>query len=91
MRSRSSSCWVRSSSASDCDWISSVSVSVLPSMVLRTRPMLSVIESRKVWWVTLNGENDASSITARIDPSKRTGSTMMLSGVASPSPELMRT
>ena len=39
----------------------------------------------------LNGENDASSITARTDPSNSTGSTMMLSGGDAPSPELIRT
>ena len=66
-------------------------MSAVASIVLSTMPMLSVIESRNVWWVTLNGENDASSITARSDPSNSTGSTMMLSGVASPSPELIRT
>ena len=30
--------------------------------------MLSVIESRNAWWVTLNGENEASSTTARTEP-----------------------
>ena len=89
--SRSSSCCERSSSASDCDCSSRVSVSVSASIVLSTRPMLSVSWSRNAWCVTLNGENDASSTTARTDPSNRTGSTMMLSGVAAPSPELIRT
>ena len=60
-------------------------------MVLSTRPMLSVMESRNVWWVTLNGENEASSTTARTDPSNRTGRTMMLSGADAPSPELILT
>ena len=54
-------------------------------------PTLSVIESRNAWWVTLNGEKEASSTTARSDPSNRTGRTMMFSGAASPSPELIRT
>ena len=57
----------------DWDCLSSVSVSAAASIVLRTMPMLSVIESRNAWWVTLNGENEASSMTARIDPSNRTG------------------
>ncbi len=38
------------------------------SIVLRTMPMLSVTESRNVWWVMLNGENEASSMTARKRP-----------------------
>ena len=66
-------------------------MSVSASIVLSTRPMLSVSWSRNAWWVTLNGENEASSITARTDPSNSTGSTMMLSGVDSPSPELILT
>ena len=33
--------------------------------------------------------NDASSMTAFTSPSKSTGNTMMLSGGASPSPELI--
>ncbi len=57
-----------------------------------TRPMLSVIESRNAWWVTLNGENDASSITARTDPSNRTGQHDDVERAStSPSPELIRT
>ena len=47
--------------------------------------------SRNAWWVTLNGENEASSTTARTDPSNRTGRTMMLSGADSPRPELILT
>ena len=49
-------------------------------MVLSTSPMLSVSCSRNAWWVTLNGENDASSTTVRTAPSNSTGRTMMLSG-----------
>jgi hypothetical protein len=81
----------RSSSACERDCTSSASVSPAAWIVFRTMPTLSVIESRKAWWVTLNGENDASSTTARSVPSKRTGRTMMFSGTASPSPELIRT
>ena len=40
--------------------------------------------------MTLNGENDASSITARTEPSKSTGSTMMLSGVDVAEPRVDR-
>ena len=89
--SRSSSCCERSSSAWDWDCLSSVSVSAEAWIVLRTMPMLSVTESRNVWWVMLNGENEASSMTARKDPSNSTGRTTMLSGGDSPSPELIRT
>ena len=48
-------------------------MSVLASIVLSTRPMLSGSWSRNAWCVTLNGENDASSTTARTDPSNSTG------------------
>ena len=89
--SRSSSCCERSSSARDWDCLSRVSVRAAAWIVLRTMPMLSVIESRNAWWVTLKGEKEASSITARTDPSNRTGRTMMLSGAESPSPELIFT
>ena len=53
--------------------------------------MLSVSRSRKAWCVWLKRLNDASSTTARTDPSNRIGNTMMFSGVASPSPELIIT
>ena len=88
---RSSSCWERSSSAWDWDWASSDSVSTAAWIVFRTMPTLSVIESRNAWWVGLNVENEASSTTARSEPSNRTGRTMMLRGAASPRPELIRT
>ena len=91
MDSRSSSCCELQLLACDCDCLSRFSVRVLASIVLSTRPMLSVSWSRNAWWVTLNGENEASSTTARTEPSNRTGSTMMFSGVDSPSPELIRT
>ena len=66
-------------------------MTVSASMVFSTSPMLSVIESRKVWWASLNAEKDASSTTARRTPSNMTGKTMMLSGGDSPSPELILT
>ena len=53
--------------------------------------MLSVIESRNVWWVIEKAENEASSITAHSVPSNRTGMAMMFRGVDAPSPELIRT
>ena len=64
-------------------------MTVLASTVLSTSPMLSVSWSRNAWWVGLKAANDASSITARTEPSNRIGSTMMLSGVDSPRPELI--
>ena len=39
----------------------------------------------------LKGENEASSMTARTDPSNRIGRTMILRGVALPRPELILT
>ncbi len=62
---------------------------MLASMVLSTMPMLSVSWSRKVRCVSLKRLNEASSMTALTSPSKSTGSTTMLSGVASPRPEPM--
>ena len=62
---------------------------MLASIVFRTMPMLSVSWSRKVRWTSLKRWKEASSITALTFPSKSTGSTMMLAGVASPSPELI--
>ena len=53
--------------------------------------MLSVSWSRKAWWVALKRLNEASSTTARTEPSKRIGSTMMFSGGESPRPELIVT
>jgi len=89
--SRSSSCWERSSSACDWDCLSRFPVRVSASMVFSTSPMLSGSWSRNAWWTAENAEKDASSTTARTETSKRTGSTMMFSGVAAPRPELMRT
>ncbi len=62
---------------------------MLALIMFSTTPIDSVSWSRKTWWMALKGLNEASSITAFTSPSKRTGSTMMLSGGASPSPELM--
>ena len=66
-------------------------MSVLASIVLSTSPMLSVSWSRNAWWVGLNRLNEASSTTARTEPSNRIGSTMMFSGADSPRPELILT
>ena len=82
-----SSCWLWSSRASDCDCSSSSSVRMFASIVLSTMPIDSVSWSRNAWWIGLNASNDASSMTALTWPSKRTGSTMMLRGGASPRPE----
>ena len=61
----------------------------MASIVLSTSPMLSVSWSRNAWWVGLKRLKEASSITARTEPSKRIGSTMMFSGGDSPRPELI--
>ena len=61
------------------------------STVFSTRPMLSVSWSSSDWWVALNGAKEASSMTARTEPSNRIGRTMMFRGVASPRPELIWT
>ena len=53
--------------------------------------MLSVSMSRNAWWVSVNGEKEASSNTARTEPSNSTGTTITFNGVAEPSPELLRT
>ncbi len=58
-------------------------------IMFSTTPMLSASWSRKIWWIWLKGRKDASSTTAFTSPSKRMGSTMMLRGGASPSPELI--
>ena len=56
-------------------------------IVFSTTPIDSESISRKVCWTSENGANDASSITAITVSSKRTGTTMMLVGAASPRPE----
>ena len=71
--------------------MSRFSVRVLASIVLSTSPIVSVSWSRKAWWVALKRLNEASSTTARTEPSKRIGSTMMFSGVDAPRPELIVT
>ena len=58
-------------------------------IVFRTTPIVSVSWSRNVWCTSLNGVNEASSITAITCSSKSTGSTMMFVGAASPSPEVI--
>src|SRR5688572_3868352 len=83
----SSSCWLCSSAASDCDCCSKSSVRVLAAIVFNTIPILSVNWSRKVRWVSLNVLKVESSITAFTSPSKSTGRTTILLGGASPRPE----
>ena len=62
---------------------------MLAPIMLSTTPIDCMSWSRNSWWMALKGWNDASSITALTWPSNSTGSTMMLSGGASPSPELI--
>ncbi|GJE73412.1 hypothetical protein CHKEEEPN_4977 [Methylorubrum podarium] len=62
---------------------------MLAAIVLSTIPIDSVSWSRNDWWVSLKRLNDANSMTARTSCSKRTGSTMMLRGGASPRAEPM--
>ena len=64
---------------------------MLAAMVWSTTPIDSVSWSRKVWWISLNLENEASSITAFTWPSNSTGRMMMLAGAPEPSAEPMRT
>ena len=64
---------------------------LLAASVLSTTPMLSVSWSRNDRWMSLKRSKDASSITAFTSPSNSTGNTTMLSGGASPSPELIST
>jgi len=60
---------------------------VFARIVFSTMPIDSMSWSRNIWWVALKRSKEASSMTACTPPSKRTGSTMMLSGGASPRPE----
>ena len=77
----SSSCWLRSSSVSDCDWRSSSSVRIVASIVAITMPSDSSIWSRNASWMPLNRSNDASSITPLTSPSNRIGTTTIECGV----------
>ena len=72
----------------DDDSSSSSSVRMLAMIVLSTTPMVSMTCSRKLWLTTVKGRSEASSMTPRTWSSKSTGSTTMLTGDASPSPEL---
>ncbi len=83
----SSSCWACSSEVRSCDWRSRPSVRMFAAIVLSTIPIDSISWSRKDWWVSENSPKVASSITALTSPSNSAGSTMMLSGGASPRPE----
>ena len=63
---------------------------MLAMIVFSTIPTVSMSWSRNVWFTSLKGRKDASSITARTCSSKSTGRTMTLTGVLSPSPDVMR-
>ncbi len=76
--------------ASDCDWVSRSSVRMFASMVLSTMPMDSVSWSSSAWSVGLKPSKEASSSTPFTWPSKISGSTSTLRGLASPRPEEMR-
>ena len=90
--SRSSSCCERSSSAWDWDCFEQVlGEGVGLDRVEHEADALRELSRGTPGGSTLNGEKEASSTTARTDPSNRTGSTMMLSGVDSPRPELILT
>ena len=62
---------------------------MLDEIMFKMTPMLSISWSRKVRWFELNELNDASSMTALVSPSKRTGRTTTLRGGASPMPVAM--
>ena len=90
----SSICWRWSASdcsCSSCDWDwdcwSSSSVRTFAVIVASTTPIVSVSWSRNCRMISLNGVNEASSITASTCSSNRTGITMMSRGVESPSPD----
>jgi hypothetical protein len=70
--------------------LSSSSVRIDAAIVLSTMAMLSVRRSRKAICTAVNGWNAASSMTALISSSKRTGRTAMFCGRASTSPEVTR-
>ena len=95
---RSFSCWPCScpdrscsSSVSRRDWVSSSSVRELAMIVLTVTPIVSVIWSRKARCTSVNGLNEASSITASTRSSNSTGSTTTSAGGAAPSEEEIRT
>ena len=65
----------------------SSSVRMLDAIMFRMTPMFSVSWSKKARWIGPKSWKAASSITAFVSPSKRTGSTTTLRGRASPIPE----
>lgn len=56
-------------------------------IVLTFTPMVSISCSMKSWCTSVNGLNEAASITPRTCPSKTMGKTMRLTGAPWPSPE----
>ena len=84
---RSSACWRCSSLERSCssavsrwDSASSASVRELAMIVLIVTPMVSTNWSKKARCTSLNGLNEASSITPSTRSSNRIGSTMTLTG-----------
>ena len=59
-------------------------------IVDKTTPIVSVSWSRNWRMISLNGVNEASSITATTCSSNKTGITMMSRGAESPRPDAMR-
>ena len=89
--SRSSSCCERSSSACDWDCFEQVLGEGVgfDGVENEADALRELVEEGLMDGA--EGENEASSTTARTEPSNRTGSTMMLSGGDAPSPELILT
>ena len=80
----SSLCRDCSSTVSCCDCVSRPSVRMVASIVLKTAPMLCVSRSRNASEPALKFCSDASSMTALVSPSNRTGSTTTLTRCARP-------
>ena len=53
---------------------------IVAAIVLSTMPTVSISWLRKVWWVSLNSSNEASSITALTSSSNSAGRMLMLAG-----------
>ncbi len=60
-------------------------------IVLSTTPIVSVSCSRKVVCTSVNGAKEPSSMTASTASSNSTGSTITLTGAASPRPDVIFT
>jgi hypothetical protein len=75
---------------SSCDCLRRPSVRIVAAIVLSTMPTDSISWSRKLWWVSLNSLNEASSITAFTSSSNKGGRMLRFAGAGSASPEPMR-